>query len=1092
MTNLSIKNLKTTLIPSVATKEASKSEIISFFDLMEIIKTENEVVKEARKVVNSNENEYKRLKKNLPVFLPYELKDKSESGAFTNENRRWEKISLVLFDVDHIDEDTCNFLKDNLSEVEGIAAVFKTPSGQGLRIITVVEGLNATNYGIFYQKAMQYLKGRYGIICDTACGNPGRKSFITYDPNPYINFDCGLFNNFIVGLQLEVKGRKQKITKSERESKGLNKLVYLQKANQFKYADTVEEASKFVEFVLKDVDFKNSDGSGRHTTLFYHIVLTGLKLGIPQRILERGIWEGFNNFAGGGINSWLRGKNIGDMINLCHSNYCGDVISIDESSKGFEFEPNHYLKFDKYITETQSADKANELTEIINSAAKTLLIAPTGAGKSTFIAKKCLDELIKANDDSIDGEDENCGHVIIFQPNVFPTKRAYHELKADTRIPEYIRDQIVLVTGDHKLEANTASLNRPCFILAVIDQYEHVINELIIHSNVKYLKNDYSELLPKLFNHVVIDEIHKIEGDSSFRDAMVNVSNLFLPKVKLTMITATPTLGLLKLCKDANYTVCKIETASKQKTKINLIYKYTFKHLEDTIESAVKEGRKVLARIGLKEDIKHLKKNLEKKGYKVLAVTADNKKNKEIEKFIQTGITEAEIVLCTKILEDGFSIMVPGNFCIIYNTNQLELPDERAIKQLAARCRLADEIDLQIFLCPAVLPTQKIRDSKRQIIKSVQDYIATIKPFLRAGVGIQMDNHFEIKTVCKLFEIGAARQDEINVPKILNNISQAALCFDHINNLFEANLRKIFDCEINKVGGEITESEKNEFNNYKILRSEIAQNDLLEAAKNLSNEHVFSLCYRANKTKLRLKGIRLSDERFSKMKAVDALSELKELGYGEDFCDKPEIKNLIGNYLKIFDNTKSHADKIILIHNLLHKRKVNDFQECLTYVLHMEKKLVFNNRYKKEDFKLDLSIYRDIEDYVKENNGVFRIQEYYDSVKENDNFKAVDIKHVQDVKKFFGRLFYAEMVRTRAKSEKVTIYTNCIEKPPKNLLSDYGLTEELINELLNYKEDLETHEFLERECKNICGQKIFNVDTLDLEEAKKTLSFKTI
>ena len=141
---------------------------------------------------------------------------------------------------------------------------------------------------------------------------------------------------------------------------------------------------------------------------------------------------------------------------------------------------------------------------------------------------------------------------------------------------------------------------------------------------------------------------------------------------------------------------------------------------------------------------------------------------------------------------------------------------------------------------------------------------------------------------------------------------------------------------------------------------------------------------------------------------------------------------------------------------------------------------------------MDLSIYRDIEDYVKENNGVFRIQEYYDSVKENDNFKAVDIKHVQDVKKFFGRLFYAEMVRTRAKSEKVTIYTNCIEKPPKNLLSDYGLTEELINELLNYKEDLETHEFLEQECKNICGRKIFNVDTLDLEEAKKTLSFKTI
>ena len=521
-TQTNLSEYKFTLISDVSTKEASKSSNISLKKVIELIKTPNDVITEARRYVDTDPEKYKNLKRRLPVLLPYELADKSDEGTFSNLNRIWAQSFLMYFDVDHISKDDCDALKGELSLVEGVAFVFETTSGQGLRIATLVEGITESNYDDFYCKAMKYFNAYFGIVCDRACGNPGRKSFISYDPDPYVNYDCGFFNNTInasnISLDSIVSAKKKTNNKNKSKTEGKIKLEYLHKAQQFKNVNTVLDATSFVLFVLKDVDFRITDGSGRHETLFYHVILTGLRLGIPPQILEKGIWEGVGSY-GTEAKRWLIGKHLKTMINNCYDNYCDDIVSINESSNGFKFEYTHTLEADTYLEE-----RKEELTKILDDSDKILLKAPTGAGKSTFISNYCIERLKQAFEESADCDSEGGGHVIIFQPNVFPTKRAYHELKGDTRIPKWIRDRIILVTGDNPISKAEISLHQPCLILAVIDQFDNVVKTLAERSPLEYKAKTDAELLTNLFNYVVIDEMHKIESDSSFRENMVNTT----------------------------------------------------------------------------------------------------------------------------------------------------------------------------------------------------------------------------------------------------------------------------------------------------------------------------------------------------------------------------------------------------------------------------------------------------------------------------------------------------------------------------------------------------------------------------------------
>lgn len=1094
MNNLS--EYKFTIISDVSTKEASKSSNISLKKVIELIKTPNEVITEARRWVDTDPERYKNLKRRLPVLLPYELADKSDEGTFSNLNRIWTQSFLMYFDVDHISKEDCDVLKDELSLVEGVAFIFETTSGQGLRIATLVEGITESNYDDFYCKAMKYLNTYFGIVCDRACGNPGRKSFISYDPEPYVNYDCGFFNNTINASNISldsIVSAKKKTSNNKNKNKGKVegkiKLEYLHKAQQFKNVDNVLDATSFVLFVLKDIDFKMADGSGRHETLFYHVILTGLRLGIPPQILEKGIWEGISSY-GMEAKRWLMGKHLKTMINNCYDNYCDDIVSINESSNGFKFEYTHTLEADTYLEE-----RKEELTKILDDSDKILLKAPTGAGKSTFISNYCIERLKQAFEESTDCDSEGGGHVIIFQPNVFPTKRAYHELKGDTRIPQWIRDRIILVTGDNPIREAEISFHQPCLILAVIDQFDNVVKTLAERSPFEHKAKTDAELLTNLFNYVVIDEMHKIESDSSFRENMVNTTRLFAPGIKLTTITATPTFGCLKLCKEANYTTCEVNTKVSKNVKIQRVMDFTFNTMLTTMLDNLNQGYKVFARIGIKQDIKNLKKALEAKGKKVLAITADNKHNREVKKFIETGLTGADVILSTKILEDGFSIMVPGKFCIVYNTNSAEIPDERAIKQFTARCRLATELDVYLFLNPVVAHIKTVREEKKQSVNDIQDYIASISPIIRKDFGLQTTDVIDIKTICKIFENGVSKKDKINLPKILNTFSSASLCFDHYAGLFERNLRELFGTEITQIGEPLDDAQKEEFKEYKITRGEEMRDDLLEAAIKLSDSQIFSLCYRVNKARMKIKGIKLGDERFSRMKIADALFELGELGLGEDFCDNANVKRLLSTYAAIFNNTNSHAEKIKIIHHLISKRKLADFKERLTYVLHMEKKLAFNNAYKREDFKYDLSIYRAIEKHVLENNNVLRIDDYYEANKDLQNFKLVKINQTQDIKKFFSRLFDSDVIRRKIKTEdgktrRKIEYVNCVLKDPKDLLKEYALSQDLIDELLDYEIDEKRYAQIENECETLVCLDFSKADENEVSDVKRRFDFK--
>ena len=144
-----------------------------------------------------NLDEYNNHKRNLPAV--------TFSGTFNNERKRnslKSYNSVIILDVDKLEEDEIIKVKDCLLKEESVFAYWHSPSYKGIKGLVNLQytfqvnedNLEAAHKGAF-KKLSAYFKEKYNIILDISGSDITRLCFLSYDPELVIKDSI---NKFIV------------------------------------------------------------------------------------------------------------------------------------------------------------------------------------------------------------------------------------------------------------------------------------------------------------------------------------------------------------------------------------------------------------------------------------------------------------------------------------------------------------------------------------------------------------------------------------------------------------------------------------------------------------------------------------------------------------------------------------------------------------------------------------------------------------------------------------------------------------------------------------------------------------------------------
>lgn len=132
-------------------------------------------------------DEYREYKKKLPAV--------TFSGEFTKRNKDeiLNATGFIIPDLDHLGDVERVF--ELLKQDENVWFVFRSPSGDGLKCGIRAESIK-TDEDIkeFYYSVERYFQEVYGLKIDPACKDICRLTFVSYDPDLWINSDPFHFN----------------------------------------------------------------------------------------------------------------------------------------------------------------------------------------------------------------------------------------------------------------------------------------------------------------------------------------------------------------------------------------------------------------------------------------------------------------------------------------------------------------------------------------------------------------------------------------------------------------------------------------------------------------------------------------------------------------------------------------------------------------------------------------------------------------------------------------------------------------------------------------------------------------------------------
>ena len=129
----------------------------------------------------TTKEERDRLKLNLFVVM--------WQGIFTRKNNNGcvSLSSLVCIDLDHQTEQDLDHIRNNIIWWPFVLAYFRSPSGNGLKVIVRTDNYSIADYGNCYRQVEQLFTDAFGIKPDKLCEDLSHPCFISYDPDMYYN-----------------------------------------------------------------------------------------------------------------------------------------------------------------------------------------------------------------------------------------------------------------------------------------------------------------------------------------------------------------------------------------------------------------------------------------------------------------------------------------------------------------------------------------------------------------------------------------------------------------------------------------------------------------------------------------------------------------------------------------------------------------------------------------------------------------------------------------------------------------------------------------------------------------------------------------
>ena len=123
----------------------------------------------------------KEAKKSLPVIMWQGIfHHRSNNGcAFLT--------GLMCIDVDHKTDEELKMVKQTVMGWGCTYCCFKSPSGDGLKVVIKTDNISLIHYGNFYRQVEQIFINQFGIEPDDDCEDVGRACYCSFDPDLYYN-----------------------------------------------------------------------------------------------------------------------------------------------------------------------------------------------------------------------------------------------------------------------------------------------------------------------------------------------------------------------------------------------------------------------------------------------------------------------------------------------------------------------------------------------------------------------------------------------------------------------------------------------------------------------------------------------------------------------------------------------------------------------------------------------------------------------------------------------------------------------------------------------------------------------------------------
>lgn len=706
-------------------KSQKADNVLTLSEIVTIIRNGsndlNNKITKARQVFDpENKEAYKQIKDTLPAFVPH---------RFDGTGRKLQNITdysgAFIGDLDGLSPSEAIHIRDYLAKSPYVLLAFLSPSGRGVKMLVKTDANDKANAKAVFEAVTGYFEpllseclGRK-VGFDESGKDAPRLCYLSFDPQLHFNPSAETF-------AVRVTDTTPQPIKAERtiHTETVCEYTHIQyKAEQY----------------LKEKGFTANDG-GRHTILTQlagYLNAGGVNLIVAETIF-RDVLTAYGCEA-----KWIETKikNPLHSIYAQHNDQFGTATLTNSPEK-----QRRIVNVNRYLSE-----RTDVITESFSTPKRWLVLAPTGAGKSTAYLKTARTLNLTDKD-----------YIVYLTPNRDTAINLYETNDADA----------LAVSGyAWRKELEHVEHNNARLIIGVID-------------NLAEIQRAVAKAGGKIHT-LIVDESHKVEADVTFRNGAVSqISRAFHdPNINFIGITATPTPFMERVFEEI------IEFKPTERQTVNAFVERWFDldHIANQALKSLKKGRKGIIRVASKAQGEYFKAYFAKAGKTVEFINADTKNTDYHHSIIEKGHFEYDVLLTTKILEDGFSFVDDTQIDCFYIFGNNETLSPIPVRQFSARPRRQSETDTYIYYTP-----RNAYGSKEKDYYKAENYFAThIQSELTDFTYDPEKESFSARTVCNSAKKRINKNKSLHVFSLLNNATRKY--YGARANELEAELSNYFD-----------------------------------------------------------------------------------------------------------------------------------------------------------------------------------------------------------------------------------------------------------------------------------------------------------